>query len=155
MVYKLGNDLNKGIKGDSQSQGIWYYSAPTGSASCQPPVSGEEEIVVGHMREECESSPQPRPNSSAWQAKPPLPLGNHLRSPNWGWPGGAGASSIPLSPLKLLRACGCCSRDANMHSATRFLLSSHYFVVFIDLLGKNLCTSLLHCQDSLWWCGGW
>lgn len=80
-------------------------------------------------------------------------LGKQPSLPKWGllgWRGGThGASCIPLSPLGLLRVCSCRSRDATLHSATRFLLSSHYLVVFIDLLEKNLCMSLLHCQDSL------
>lgn len=63
--------------------------------------------------------------------------------------GGAGASCIPLSPLGLFRARSCRSRDGNVHSATRVPLSSHYFVVFVDLFEKNVCTSLLHRQDSL------
>lgn len=85
------------------------------------------------------SSPQPHLSSFAWQAKPSLPLGNNLLSPDRGCLGDTEPQNSLLRPLQ---GCRCRSRDASVHSATRALLSSHYFVIFIDLLGKNLCTSL-------------
>lgn len=49
-----------------------------------------------------------------------------------------GASCNLLSPPS-----SCQSRDANVPSATRFLLSAHNFVVFIDLLGKKKYTTFM------------
>lgn len=47
--------MDKAIKGDSGGQG----PALTRSVSCQPPVSVEEGIAVGHIWEECGAAHSP------------------------------------------------------------------------------------------------
>lgn len=74
---------------------------------------------MGDMWEECESNPWPIPT--------PHCQGRQLYSPLRG-----------LLPPAEPPYSSCQSRDADVHSLTRFPLSSHYFVVSMDLFaGKN------------------